>query len=174
MIGLALFDTAIGRCGIAWSDMAITGVQLPEAHELETRSRLGRRFAEVQVAPPPAHAQRAIDDIVTLLRGAPIDLSPIMLDLSGVPAFDQRVYEVTRTIPAGQTRTYGDLAIRLGSVGAARAIGQALGRNPFPIVVPCHRVLAAGGKLGGFSGHGGGSTKQRMLAIEHGSGPLFR
>ncbi|MEJ7596656.1 MAG: methylated-DNA--[protein]-cysteine S-methyltransferase [Kofleriaceae bacterium] len=174
MIGLALFDTAIGRCGIAWAEHAIAGVQLPEVDERETRSRLARRFTEVQDATPAAHAQRAIDAIIALLRGEPVDLAPITLDLSGVPAFNQRVYQVTRTIPPGCTLTYGDIASRLGSAGSARAIGQALGRNPVPIIVPCHRVLAAGGKLGGFSAHGGGSTKQRMLAIECGNGPLFR
>jgi methylated-DNA-[protein]-cysteine S-methyltransferase len=170
---LALFDTAIGRCGITWSESAITGVQLPEGHELETRSRLARRFAEVRVEPPAPHARRAIDDIIALLRGEPRDLLAIELDFTGIPEFHQRVYEVARTILPGQTLTYGEIATRLGAVGSARAIGQAMGRNPFPIIVPCHRVLAAGGKLGGFSAHGGGATKQRMLAIECGNGPLF-
>lgn len=174
MTSLALFDTAIGRCGIAWSETAITGVQLPEGHELETRARLARRFTDVRVEQPAPHARRAIDDIVALLRGAPIDLSPIALDYTGVPELYQQIYEVARTIQPGHTMTYGEIATRLGAVGAARVIGQAMGKNPFPIIVPCHRVLAAGGKLGGFSAHGGGATKQRMLAIECGSGPLFQ
>ena len=174
MTSLALFDTAIGRCGIAWSEAAIAGVQLPEGHELETRARLARRFAEARVEVPAAHAQRAIDDIIALLRGEPRDLLDLALDFTGVPEFHQRAYEVARTSLPGQTITYGEIATRLRAVGSARAIGQAMGRNPFPIIVPCHRVLAAGGKLGGFSAHGGGATKQRMLAIECGNGPLFR
>ena len=173
MTSLALFDTAIGRCAIAWNATGIAGVQLPEAHELETRGRLARRFADATLTPPGPHAARAIAGIVALLRGEPIDLSPIVLDQAGVPEFHQRVYAVARTISPGQTLTYGDIAKRLGVAGSARAIGQAMGRNPFPIIVPCHRVLAAGGKLGGFSAHGGGATKQRMLAIECGNGPLF-
>ena len=174
MTSLALFETAIGRCAIAWNETAICGVQLPEGHELATRTRLARRFTDVRVEPPAPHARRAIDDIIALLRGEPIDLLPIALDYTGVPEFHQRVYEVARTIQPGHTLTYGEIATRLGAIGAARAIGQAMGKNPFPIIVPCHRVLAAGGKLGGFSAHGGGATKQRMLAIECGNGPLFQ
>jgi methylated-DNA-[protein]-cysteine S-methyltransferase len=110
--------------------------------------------------------QRVIDDIVALLQGEAIDLSEVALDMSRVDEFERRVYEVARTIQPGATLTYGEIATRLGDRSLARDVGQAMGRNPFPIVVPCHRVLAAGGKAGGFSANGGLSTKLRMLTIE--------
>jgi methylated-DNA-[protein]-cysteine S-methyltransferase len=162
----ALFDTAIGRCGIAWRDRGIAGVQLPEARETETRQRLLRRFPDASEAAPPAEVQRAIDGIVALLRGEPQDLSAVPLDMEGVPAFNRRVYAVARTIAPGSTLSYGEIATRLDEPGAARAVGQALGRNPFAILVPCHRVLAADGRIGGFSANGGIATKLKILAIE--------
>jgi methylated-DNA-[protein]-cysteine S-methyltransferase len=166
--GFTLFDTAIGRCGVAWSDRGLVGVQLPEAGEMETRERMLQRFPAAAETPPPPKVRLAIDGIVALLQGEPSDLSAIALDMEGVASFHRRVYEAARTIPPGKTLAYGDVAARLGTAGAARAVGQALGRNPFPIVVPCHRVLAARGKIGGFSAHGGTETKRRMLAIERG------
>jgi methylated-DNA-[protein]-cysteine S-methyltransferase len=162
----ALFDTAVGRCGVVWSARGLLTMQLPEGREAETRARLSRRFPDVVEAPPPAKIQQSIDGIVALLRGEARDLSGIALDMERVPPFHQRVYEVARTIPPGSTSTYGEIAQRLGDRGAARAVGQALGRNPFAIVVPCHRVLAAGGRVGGFSASGGITTKLRLLAIE--------
>jgi len=162
----ALFDTPIGRCGIAWGPRGVAGVQLPEEAEAATRTRMLQRFPAACESDPPAGVQRAVDAIGTLLRGGAGDLSGIALDMEGVPAFHRRVYEVTRTIPPGATLSYGDVAARAGAPGAARAVGQALRRNPFAIVVPCHRVLAAGGKVGGFSADGGISTKLRMLSIE--------
>jgi methylated-DNA-[protein]-cysteine S-methyltransferase len=162
----ALFDTAIGRCAVAWGDGGIVGVQLPEASERATRARLGKRFPNAKEATPPASVERAVRDIAALLDGKKTDLSRIALDMNGVPEFHRRVYEAARKIPAGVTLSYGEVAKRVGAPGAARAVGQALGRNPFAIVVPCHRVLAAGGKLGGFSADGGVSTKARMLEIE--------
>jgi O-6-methylguanine DNA methyltransferase len=164
--GFALFDTAIGQCGIAWGERGVAGVQLPEAGETETRARMLHRFPAAGEAAPPPEVQNAVERIVALLRGEGSDLAAVTLDMDDVPAFHRRVYEVARTIPPGMTLSYGDVAARLGAPGAARAVGQALGRNPFPIVVPCHRVLAAGGKIGGFSAQGGVSTKRRMLAIE--------
>jgi methylated-DNA-[protein]-cysteine S-methyltransferase len=166
--GFTLFDTVIGRCGIAWGDRGLVGVQLPEASEAETRERMLHRFPTAGEASPPPKIRLAIDGIVALLRGGSSDLSAIPLDMEGVPPFHRRVFEVARTIPPGKTLAYGDIAARLGAAGAARAVGQALGRNPFPIVVPCHRVLASGGKIGGFSAHGGTATKRRMLAAEAG------
>jgi O-6-methylguanine DNA methyltransferase len=162
----ALFDTAIGRCGVAWGEHGVAGVQLPEAGERETRARMLQRFPAAGEAPPPPLVQQAIDRIMALLRGEVSDLTTIALDMDEVPAFHRRVYEAARAIPPGMTLSYGDIAARAGAPGAARAVGQALGRNPFPIVVPCHRVLAAGGKIGGFSAQGGIATKRRMLAIE--------
>jgi methylated-DNA-[protein]-cysteine S-methyltransferase len=121
---------------------------------------------DAREAPPPPYVERALDAIRALMRGEPSDVSSVALDMNGVPAFRRRVYEVARAIPPGETRSYGEIAARLGAPGSARAVGQALGRNPFPIIVPCHRVLAAGGKIGGFSANGGVGTKLRMLALE--------
>jgi methylated-DNA-[protein]-cysteine S-methyltransferase len=164
--GFALFDTTIGRCGIAWGERGIAGVQLPEAGEPETRARMLHRFPAAGEAAPPAEVRQVIERMAALLRGEACDLSTIALDMDGVPEFHRRVYEAARAIPPGNTLSYGDIAKRAGAPGAARAVGQALGRNPFPIVVPCHRVLAAGGKIGGFSAQGGVTTKRRMLEIE--------
>jgi methylated-DNA-[protein]-cysteine S-methyltransferase len=164
--GFALFDTAIGRCGIAWGECGVAGVQLPEVGEAETRARLLHRFPAAGETAPPPEVQQTIERIAALLRGEASDLSTVALDMDGVPEFHRRVYDAARAIPPGGTLSYGDIARRVGAPGAARAVGQALGRNPFPIVVPCHRVLAAGGKIGGFSAQGGVATKRRMLAIE--------
>jgi methylated-DNA-[protein]-cysteine S-methyltransferase len=162
----AIFDTAIGRCGIAWGPRGINAVQLPMSSEDKTRARIRQRHGDLAEAPPPAEVQSAIDGIVELLAGKPNDLTDIVLDLDGVPEFTRGVYDIARTIPPGKTMTYGDIAKRLGGVELSRDVGQALGRNPCPIVVPCHRVLAAGGKPGGFSANGGVATKLKMLAIE--------
>jgi methylated-DNA-[protein]-cysteine S-methyltransferase len=164
--GFALFDTAIGRCGIAWSEHGVLGVQLPEADEVQTRARLRERFANVGETHVPENVAGAIDRIVHLLSGNTSDLSAVALDMSGVALFQRRVYEVTRSIAQGATQSYGHVAARIGAPRAARAVGQALGRNPYPILVPCHRALAAGAKIGGFSANGGVATKLRLLAIE--------
>ena len=164
--GFALFDTTIGRCGIAWGARGISGVQLPEASEAKTRARLMQRYARAREAAPPADVQRAIEAIAALLDGEPKDLSAVALDMDGIAQFDRRVYEAARAIPAGATLSYGELAARLGERALAREVGQALGRNPFPIIVPCHRVLAAGAKAGGFSANGGVATKLALLTIE--------
>ena len=164
--GFAVFETAIGRCGIAWGPNGILGVQLPEGRDADTRARVVGQYPAAQERQPPADIERAIAAITSLLRGAHVDLSTLPLDMGAVPEFHRRVYDVARTIPPGATLSYGEIAGRLGSRGLARAVGQALGRNPFPIVVPCHRVLAAGGRVGGFSASGGITTKMRLLAIE--------
>jgi methylated-DNA-[protein]-cysteine S-methyltransferase len=164
--GYTLFETTIGCCGLAWDRQGIVGLELPRAEASQTRARLRRRFPRLPETPPPPDLQRTIDSIRALLRGEPSDLSAAPVDLTDLPAFERQVYEVTRSIPAGATLSYGQVAERLGSPGAAREVGQALGRNPFPLLVPCHRVVAAGGKLGGFSAHGGVRTKRRLLAIE--------
>jgi methylated-DNA-[protein]-cysteine S-methyltransferase len=161
-----LFDTAVGRCGIAWSERGITAVQLPETTERATRARLLKARPNAVEREPPAAIQKAIDAIGALLRGERVDLSFIPLDDAAVPEFHRRVYDIARTIAPGATLTYGDIAKRLGDITLSRAVGQALGRNPFVIIVPCHRVLAAGGKKGGFSAPGGTETKLRMLRIE--------
>jgi methylated-DNA-[protein]-cysteine S-methyltransferase len=166
-IGHCLFDTAIGACGIAWTDSAIAAVQLPETTREGTRRRMLRYVGdEVPEAQPPAFVQEAIRRTQALLEGARDDLADVPLDFEGVPEFHRRVYEVTRAIPPGEVLTYGEVARRIGEPGAARAVGQALGKNPFAPVIPCHRVMAAGGRSGGFSAEGGAMTKLRMLEIE--------
>jgi len=164
--GFALFETALGPCGIIWGERGIVGLQLPEAGKRDTRARILQRFPDAREASPPPDAQRARDGVMALLRGEASDFSAVALDMDRAPPFHRRVYEAARAIPLGATASYGDTAAQLGAPGVARAVGQALGRNPFAIVVPCHRVLAAGGKLGGFSAYGGVATKLRLLAIE--------
>jgi methylated-DNA-[protein]-cysteine S-methyltransferase len=164
--GFALFDTEIGCCGIAWGAHGVVGVQLPERHDRATRDRVRRRFPDASEATPPSDIQQAIDSIIALLRGEARDLSYITLDMDGIPPFRQSIYAVLRGIPAGATLSYGDIAAALGDRAAARDVGEAMGKNPFPIIVPCHRVLAAGGKVGGFSAAGGVTTKLRLLNIE--------
>ena len=162
----ALFDTPIGICGIEWGPRGINGLQLPMGSDEKTRARIRQRRGDIGEAPPTDEVQRAIDRIVKLLAGERDDLRDIALDLDGVPEFNRGVYDIARTIPPGKTMTYGDIARKLGGVELSRDVGQALGRNPCPIVVPCHRVLAAGQKPGGFSAKGGVDTKLKMLAIE--------
>jgi methylated-DNA-[protein]-cysteine S-methyltransferase len=164
--GFTLFDTAIGQCGIAWGPRGIVGVQLPERHATATREHLQRRYPDVVEASPPPEVQRAIDDIAALLRGELRDLSNAVLDMQGIPSFRKRLYAALRNIPPGSTVTYGDLALQIGDGCTARDVGETMGKNPFPIIVPCHRVLAANGKMGGFSAPGGVATKLRMLNIE--------
>jgi methylated-DNA-[protein]-cysteine S-methyltransferase len=161
-----LFDTAIGICGIEWGPRGINGVQLPMGSEEKTRARIRQRHGEIDEAAPTTEVKAAIGRIVDLLAGKPDDLLDITLDLDGVPEFNRGVYDIARKIPPGKTLTYGDIAKKLGGVELSRDVGQALGRNPCPIVVPCHRVLAAGNKPGGFSARGGVSTKLKMLEIE--------
>jgi methylated-DNA-[protein]-cysteine S-methyltransferase len=169
----ALFETAIGTCGIAWNERGVMGIQLPESDAAATRARLQRRFPDACEAETPLEILTAIGRIVALLRGERVDLSPVEVDMNAVPEFDREVYVAAREIPAGATRTYGEIAKRIGRPGAARDVGVALARNPFAIVVPCHRVVAANGKTGGFSAGGGVKTKLRLLAIEGAAGPLF-
>ncbi len=162
----AHFDTGIGRCTVAWGDAGLRAVLLPEADDDAIRARLRRRAPQATAAAPPPEVQQAIDGVQALLCGERVDLSALRLDMRGLPELHVRVYRIARGIAPGQTLTYGEVARRLGSPGLARAVGQALGRNPFAPVVPCHRVMAAGGKLGGFSAFGGAQTKLRLLAIE--------
>jgi methylated-DNA-[protein]-cysteine S-methyltransferase len=164
--GFALFDTAIGNCGVAWSERGIIGVQLPEGSECGTRSRVQRRFPAAREQVPPAPVRRVIGDIVALLAGERRELNDAVLDDEAVPGFHRRVYAAARTIPPGAVMSYGEIAKRLGDRTLAREVGEALGQNPFPIIVPCHRVMAAGGKMGGFSAPGGVRTKLRLLSIE--------
>ena len=166
-IGHALFETAIGVCGIAWGHHGITAVQLPEPDAPATRARLLKSAGACpEVADAPDAVRAAITGVQALLNGEHRQLLELELDMERLTPFQRRAYAVARAIPPGQTRTYGDIAQELGDPGLARAVGQAMGHNPFAPVVPCHRVLAAGQKPGGFSASGGALTKLRMLAIE--------
>jgi methylated-DNA-[protein]-cysteine S-methyltransferase len=161
-----LFETAIGWAGLAWGDKGLVGAHLPEADVETTRRSFLRRFPEARPSEPPASLQSTIAGIQALMRGEKADLSDAEIDIGRVPAFNARVYAIARGIPAGETLTYGQIAEALGDKLLARDVGAALGQNPWPIVVPCHRVTAAGGKLGGFSARGGANTKARLLVIE--------
>lgn len=162
----ALFPTAIGRCGIAWRGDTVVATHLPEPDEALAADRLARRAGGARAAEPPAAIARAIAAVTALLDEGRADLDFIRLDTARLPAFEAAVYARTRAIPPGETLTYGAIAAALGDKRQAQAVGQALGRNPFPIIVPCHRVMGANGRLTGFSAEGGVSTKLKMLAIE--------
>jgi methylated-DNA-[protein]-cysteine S-methyltransferase len=164
-MGYALFDTALGAVGVAWSDRGLTAVQLPERNARATEQRLAERSGATPAAPPPA-IRKVMRDLAAHLSGRRRDFSKAQLDLSDQTEFRRRVYEALRRVAPGSTVSYAQLAEMCGSPGAARAIGQCMGHNPMPLVVPCHRVLAAGGRAGGFSAAGGVATKQRLLAIE--------
>jgi methylated-DNA-[protein]-cysteine S-methyltransferase len=169
--GYTVFDTGIGRCGVAWSDFGILGVQLPEAREIETRGRMLRQYPEARDLRPPLNAEIAIEGIVALLHGQGCDLSDVTLDMTGIHAFNRRVYEFARTIPRGETRTYGEVAASLRASGAAHSVAQAISRNPFMIIVPCHRVLEAGSYADKISPNGGAISKRRLLSIEGAGSP---
>jgi methylated-DNA-[protein]-cysteine S-methyltransferase len=175
-LSFTLFQTAIGCCGIVWSARGIAGVQIAEKSERAARNHIMRRYPGAHEAAPPPDVQHAIADMGALLNGEAKDLRHVTLDLDGVPDFNRRVYDVARTIRPGETLSYGEIAARLGDRNQARDVAQALSQNPFPVIVPCHRVLAAGGKMGGFSAPGGVRTKLKMLSIEgaqHGAPMLF-
>jgi methylated-DNA-[protein]-cysteine S-methyltransferase len=162
----SLFETDIGLCGLAWNAVGVMGIQLPEATAAATRKRIKQRFPLASERVPGAKIKLIINKLLAMLNGKPSDLRAVKLDVSELPVFHQQVYAIVREIPAGSTLSYGEVAARLGKPGAARAVGQAMGRNPFPLIMPCHRVLAAGGELGGFTASGGTAFKQRLLQIE--------
>jgi methylated-DNA-[protein]-cysteine S-methyltransferase len=161
-----LFDTSIGLCGIVWTAEGVAGIQLPEENQAATRARIEERFPKAAFLAPPEDVEHAIVDICAVIDGERRDLSTVRLDWARVAEFDRRVYEAARGIPFGSILTYGEIAARIGDPGAARAVGQSLGRNPFAVVVPCHRVVASGAKLGGFSAGGGTAMKAKLLAAE--------
>jgi methylated-DNA-[protein]-cysteine S-methyltransferase len=165
-IGYTFFETAIGRCALVWGDAGIRAVYLPEREEALIHGHIGRKHKDVRETRPSPEAASAITRITALLRGDDDDLASIRLDMAGIPYFNRCVYDLARKVPPGAVATYGEIAERFGDPEAAQAVGQALGRNPFPIIVPCHRVLAAQGKTGGFSAPGGVATKLKMLEIE--------
>lgn len=170
----SIFDTAIGRCGIAWGQSGIVGVQLPEAREIDTRRRLFQLYPEARETRPNPNAEAAIEGIAALLHGESADFAGITLDAGGISPFDQRVYQIARRIPRGETMTYDEIATRLGASGAVRSVTQAINRNPFVVIVPCHRVLEAGGYTDKMSPHGGLISKRRLLSIEGTTSPASK
>lgn len=173
MKSFCLFETPLGSCGIAWvasgdsqTPPAVIAFQLPEATTEMTASRIARNLGVRQSSAPPPYIAEVIEKVCRRLNGHLQDFRDIQVDLAGAGQFARQVYEAARHIPAGETRTYGQLAKAVGQPAAAQAVGQTLGRNPLALIIPCHRVLAAGGKPGGFSAHGGRMTKARLLAIE--------
>jgi methylated-DNA-[protein]-cysteine S-methyltransferase len=165
-LGYTIFDTGIGRCAIAWGHLGIIGVQLPETREIDTRRRLFQLYPDARELRPPLNVEIAIEGIVALLRGGDGDFSDVTLDMSGIPAFNQRVYAFTRQIPRGETRTYAEVAFGLRASRAVYSVAQAIARNPFMIIVPCHRVLEAGNYADKISPNGGVISKRRLLSIE--------
>ena len=164
--GWTFFATAVGRCALAWGPRGIVALQLPEATPEATQARLLRAAGALPEAAPPPSVAVAIGTIAAFLDGRTRSMDGVPLDMRGVTDFQRRVYGLALRIAPGQTCTYGELAEQLGGRHMARAVGQALGHNPFAPVVPCHRVLAAGGRPGGFSAEGGTATKLRLLQIE--------
>lgn len=160
-----IFDTALGPCGVLWSAKGIRRAQLPEKTAEAAERRLTRGL-ESEAAEPDGVAAQAIAGIRALMEGEPETLDDLPLDEADLGEFDRTVYAACRATPRGETTTYGALALRLGSPGRSRAVGQSLGRNPFAPIVPCHRVLASGGGLGGFSAVGGLTLKTHLLRIE--------
>lgn len=164
-----LFETALGWLGIAWSENGIAGIQTPDSDRDATERRLKRRFADRHLEPatvtPPA-IRAAMDLLMRYAEGEAVTFDALALDLSGAPDFNRDIYRVASELRYGETVTYGELARRAGHEGLARETGKALGENPVPIIVPCHRIVAAGGKIGGFSAPGGSRTKVRLLTLE--------
>lgn len=175
--GYHVFETAAGMCGLAWSAAGLTQVQLPEATAAATEARLARRSGAARCDPPPAVILDIASKVRAYFDGAEITFADAALDLDGISVFNANVYTALRAIGWGQATSYGELAKTVGAPGSARAIGAAMGSNPWPLIVPCHRVLAASGKIGGFSAHGGRGTKRRMLQLERidadGAAPLL-
>ena len=165
-LGYAIFDTGVGRCGIVWSDAGIVAVQLPEARELDTRRRLFRLYPEAREMRPSPMVENAAQGIATALRGRDADFAEVALDLQAISLFNQRVYDIVRTIPRGETRTYDEVATAMRRPGAEFSVAQATAKNPFMIIVPCHRVLEAGHYADKISPYGGTVSKRHLLSIE--------
>jgi methylated-DNA-[protein]-cysteine S-methyltransferase len=164
--GYAIFDTAVGRCGIVWSNTGVLCVQLPEAREIDTRRRLYQLHPEARETCPPPNTEVAIDSIAASLRGQDHDLAEVTLDMDSVPYFNQRVYEFARTIPRGETRTHSEVARQMRREGTEHSIAQAIAKNPFMIIVPCHRVLENGHYADKIAPNGGTISKRHLLSIE--------
>ena len=166
MTQYTLFETSIGWAGLAWGDKGLVAAQLPDATPQIAHKSFLRRFPEIVEGEPPPYVREAIARICALMEGEPVDLTDVPIEIERVPEFNAKVYEIARAIPPGETITYGEIAQKLGDKLLARDVGAALGQNPWPSGVPCHRVTAANGKPGGFSARGGVNTKLKLLTIE--------
>lgn len=162
----ALFGTAIGTCAIAWSARGVTRMQLPERNREASEQRLRKRSPDATPAEPPPDIARVITQIQHYANGEAVDFCAVTLDIEGAEPFHRAVYDAARAVKWGETTTYGALGAKAGAQGDGREVGVALSRNPVTVIIPCHRVLAAGNKMGGFSAHGGTITKERLLALE--------
>lgn len=169
-VGFTIFETALGWCALAWSERGVVQGWLPAETQAQVRAAVARKRPEAVEAEPPAFAADAARDVAALMAGETPDLGAVPLDPQDIPELHQRVYEIARAIPIGDTLTYGEVATRLGDRNLAREVGRALGLNPYPPIVPCHRILAASGRTGGFSAPGGVTTKMRLLNVERAQG----
>lgn len=161
------FDTAMGFCAIAWSEAGITRFPLPSRSAEAAERSMRRRAPRAEPAAPPEDVAAVVAAAKRYFAGEETDFSHIRLDLTGEDAFFARIYAALRRVGWGCTTTYGALAKEVGAPReAARDVGKAMAKNPAPLIIPCHRVLAAGGKIGGFSAPGGSGTKLRMLELE--------
>lgn len=171
----SLFNTALGPCGIVWKTsgkqgaVLVTGFQLPETTPAQAESRLQRKWSAQQTPSVPPTIGEIINRVQRHLAGDPQNFGDIALEIEDIGEFTRRIYAATRAIPAGLTMTYGQVAAAAGS-----AVGMAMSKNPIPLIIPCHRVLAAGGNPGGFSAHGGLATKAKLLELEGASVPAFQ
>ena len=165
-----LFETALGPFGIAWSEWGLSRLQLPEADRVATEQRLA---ASASPCAPPPWAEQLIAAIGRHLAGQRVEFASVTVDLTDVGEFRRAVYDAARAVGWGETASYGEIARRIGFPWGARAVGQALARNPVPLVVPCHRILTQDGRIGGFSAYGGSVTKQRLLALEGVGTPML-
>jgi methylated-DNA-[protein]-cysteine S-methyltransferase len=161
-----VFDTAIGWCGLAWNGRGITHMQLPDGDRDGTERQLRRRLSGDAAAEPTPEIAPVIEALQRYFAGETVDLSSIPVDFGDRGSADRAIYAALRAVPWGETVTYGELARRAGLPNGAQAVGQAMAKNPVPVIVPCHRVLAAGGRIGGFSAPGGTATKERLLTLE--------
>lgn len=175
-----VFKTAIGACAVAWRESAgsdrpaVLWFQLPEAAAELTESRVTEKSGARESLNPPLEISALVERVRQHLSGDLQDFRDVAVDLSAAAPFARQVLEATREILPGETATYGELARAVGRPDAARAVGRIMGSNPIPLIIPCHRVVAAGGKSGGFSAPGGRMTKAELLAIERsGSRLLF-
>ncbi len=166
MTHFILFDTAVGRCALLWRGERLTGVLLPSSSDAATRRAIAKRTGDASEAEPPEFARRTIKKIRRLCNGEAVSFDDLPLDRDRLEPFANRVYDILLRVGPGETTTYGEIAAALGDKTLSRAVGAALGANPFPIIIPCHRVTAAGGRMGGFSAPGGADTKRKLLDIE--------